>query len=525
MEIYKITNTVTNKSYVGMSVNAHERFKKHINNAISGINRRLYDSMRHHGFDKFILEIIDNAQSREEASVKEKYWISLLDTMIPNGYNMTQGGDGGYTLENWTEEDRKLLYKKQGESRRGLPTSDQKREKLSKAHSGKIISDKQRKQISETLKRKGCSPPDEYKWKKGQAGTFTGNTHSNEVRFKISSARLGKSYFDLYDEEHALDLIERRRVAFMGKNNPKFVEVSDSKKIEILYYIANNFKFNIKDSRCLLNISEYKVRQFLREVGIDNFQICKKENKIDWKNYIFNIILNNFYDVSEVLGIVKYDPPLPAQLAGQTKGNFPSLVPKTDEERVQNLAKYWNEYSNSKLTWEVTEKLEGSSCTFYLDKEGNFEVCSRNLSLKETEGNSFWKAAIMYNVKQKMLDNNLQGFAIQGELIGEGIQGNIYNLKGIDFYAYTVWDTVKSRYLVPEEREGLCQMLGLKHVPVVYSYDSVCNQSIQDVLQQAEGKSVLNHKQEREGIVFKCNEKPELHFKAISNKYLLKAKD
>lgn len=230
-------------------------------------------------------------------------------------------------------------------------------------------------------------------------------------------------------------------------------------------------------------------------------------------------------DVSEQLGIVKYDPPLPAQLAGQAKGNFPSLVPKTDEERVQNLHKQWSKYQDSSLTWEVTEKLEGSSCTFYLDRDGNFEVCSRNLSLKEDDNNSFWKAAKMYNVKQKMLDNNLQGFAIQGELVGEGIQGNIYNIKGIDFYAYKVWDTVNSKYLKPEEQRQMCKVLELKYVPVIYEYDSICNQNIQDVLQQAEDKSKLNSKQEREGIVFKCNENPDLHFKVISNKYLCKQKD
>lgn len=230
-------------------------------------------------------------------------------------------------------------------------------------------------------------------------------------------------------------------------------------------------------------------------------------------------------DVSDFLGIVKYDPPLPAQLAGQAKGNFPSLVPKTDEERVQNLAKYWKEYTNPELTWEVTEKLEGSSCTFYLDREGNFEVCSRNLSLKEDDNNSFWKAAKMYNVKQKMLDNNLQGFAIQGELIGEDIQGNIYNIKCVDFYVYKVWDTVNSKYLTPEKQRQMCKILDLKYVPVKFKQNTLEDLRIEDVLFLAEGKSALNPKQEQEGMVWKCNEKPEMHFKAISNKYLLKQKD
>lgn len=227
-------------------------------------------------------------------------------------------------------------------------------------------------------------------------------------------------------------------------------------------------------------------------------------------------------DVSEALGIVKYDPPLPAQLAGQAKGNFPSLVPKTDEERVQNLTKQWSKMQAQGDVFEVTEKLEGSSCTFYLDAEGNFEVCSRNLSLKEDENNSFWKAALMYNIKEKMLEQGLHGMAIQGELIGEGIQGNIYNLKGIDFYCYTIWNTATGAYLSAVDRTKIANALGLKQVPYI---EMLTLRSIEEVLQGAEGKSALNPKQEREGVVYKSMNNPEVHFKAISNKYLLKQKE
>ena len=229
----------------------------------------------------------------------------------------------------------------------------------------------------------------------------------------------------------------------------------------------------------------------------------------------------NGCDVSEILGIVKYDPPLPAQLAGQAKGNFPSLVPKTDQERIQNinLEKYYGEY-------EVTEKLEGSSCTFYLDIEGNFEVCSRNLSLKEDSNNSFWKASNMYNVKEKMLEAKLFGYAIQGELVGEGIQGNIYNLKGVDFYVYDVYDTKRSEYLSSKERIAICADIDLKHVPIIEEHFSITDANTKDqLLESAESKSILNQKQEREGIVFKNIKDTSKSFKCISNKYLLKQKD
>lgn len=241
---------------------------------------------------------------------------------------------------------------------------------------------------------------------------------------------------------------------------------------------------------------------------------------LNWQEESFDID-DIGLDVSERLGIVKYDPPLTAQLAGQIKGNFPSLVPKTDQERIQNikLENYYGEY-------EVTEKLEGSSCTFYLDQDGNFEVCSRNLSLKETEDNAFWKAARMYNVEQKMKESGMQGFAIQGELVGEGIQGNIYNIKGVDFYVYDVYDVKKAKYLPSKERITICTMLGLKHVPIVdmdFVIDSTTTKD--QLLIASEDFSKLNHKQQREGCVYKNINEPNKSMKTISNRYLLKAKD
>jgi len=224
-------------------------------------------------------------------------------------------------------------------------------------------------------------------------------------------------------------------------------------------------------------------------------------------------------DVSELLGIVKYDPPLPAPLAGQAKGNFPSLIPKTQQERIQNikLENYYGEY-------EVTEKLEGSSCTFYLDQDGNFEACSRNLSLKEDPNNSFWKAALAYSIREKMQENNLHGYAIQGELVGEGIQGNIYNIKGVDFYVYDVYDVKRSMYVRAEDRQWFTDVLKVKHVPVLGNYRITCESTKDRLLSYAEGKSVLNPKQEREGVVLKNLNDTSKTFKIVSNRYLTGSK-
>lgn len=222
-------------------------------------------------------------------------------------------------------------------------------------------------------------------------------------------------------------------------------------------------------------------------------------------------------DVSAPLNIQKWEPVIPAQLAGQMKGNFPAVIPKTDQERVQNLTK--EIMSVTGRDFEVTEKLEGSSMTCY-QNQGEFGVCSRNMDLKRDEGNTFWRVAIEQNIEAKMRAvDEFWSFAIQGELIGPGIQGNIYKLSSADFYVFDVYDIQSGKYLSPFARRALVAKMGLKHVPVLDEAFTL-GPSVDDILDKALGKSQLNHEQEREGIVFKEN-LGGLTFKAISNNYLL----
>jgi RNA ligase (TIGR02306 family) len=237
-------------------------------------------------------------------------------------------------------------------------------------------------------------------------------------------------------------------------------------------------------------------------------------------------------DVTELLGILKYERPLPAQLAGQAKGNFPSFIPKTDETRIQSLSKDLKRWSDQNLQVEISEKLDGSSMTVFFRNNAmndadnfiaEFGVCSRNLQLKETEGNSFWGAARKYNLEEKLtaLDRNI---AIQGELCGVGIQSNKYKLNNIDFYVFTIYDIDKGEYLTSTQRLELCEKLGLKHVPVLGTM-TLENQTVDSLLQLAENKSQLNVKTEREGLVFKGVTDTRVHFKSISNRFLMQFED
>ena len=225
------------------------------------------------------------------------------------------------------------------------------------------------------------------------------------------------------------------------------------------------------------------------------------------------------FDVTEILGIKKWEKPMIAQLAGVCRGNFPTLIPKTDQERVQNLRKeIWAAFEADQK-FEVTEKLEGSSMTVYQMK-GEFGVCSRNMDLKETEGNSFWSTARKDKIQEKMMEvDPYWDFAIQGELIGPGIQGNIYKLTQPEFRVFDVYNIQAGEYLKPDARRALIERMGLKHVPVLKVDRELVEGSIPEILQWAEYKSVLGDT-EREGIVFK-EVNGGLTFKAISNKYLL----
>lgn len=228
------------------------------------------------------------------------------------------------------------------------------------------------------------------------------------------------------------------------------------------------------------------------------------------------------FDVSELLNIRKWERPMNAQLAGMAKGNFPSLIPKTDQERVQNLKKEISAVAATNAHFEVTEKLEGSSMTCYLI-DGVFGVCSRNLDLKEEGGTTFWEVARRDGIEEKMRDTGPDAqFAIQGELIGPGIQGNIYKLSKPEFYVFDVYNVAAGTYLKPAERVALIQRMKLKHVPVIWNTWGLSE--VDAILAQAEGRAWLNGNQEREGIVFK-EVNGGMTFKAISNSYLCKQKD
>lgn len=225
-------------------------------------------------------------------------------------------------------------------------------------------------------------------------------------------------------------------------------------------------------------------------------------------------------DVTSVLGIIKYEPPMPASLAGKAKGFFPSFIPKTDEERIQNLSEI---IENEKETlFDATEKLDGSSSTFFINN-GEFGVCSRNLELLEDEDNSMWKFARQTDLESKLRSLEIN-IALQGEIIGEGIQGNPYKMKGQTVRFYNAFDIDKYEYFGYDEFHRLIGFLNFETVPVIQEGIRLPG-TIDEILKMADGKSALNPDFNREGLVFRTRGGKRLSFKAISNLFLLGEKD
>lgn len=238
-------------------------------------------------------------------------------------------------------------------------------------------------------------------------------------------------------------------------------------------------------------------------------------------------------DVSKDLKITKYEGTEPVELSGDQKGNFPSFIPKTDATRLQTHKKLVEEIRQ--YPYVVTEKIDGTSATYFI-KNGEFGVCSRNVELKESESNLYWKIAEKYKIKETLKNLNQDkntDFAIQGEIAGTGIQQNRLDLPDKQFFVFDIYQIQGGGYLPYPELLQICNQYGLKTVPHILTVAE--NQTWTDYyffLNLSKGNSLLNPNKNKEGIVVRTLKqqyslilKGRLGFKVISEDYLLQEKD
>ena len=208
---------------------------------------------------------------------------------------------------------------------------------------------------------------------------------------------------------------------------------------------------------------------------------------------------------------------------------FPTFVSKTDEERVENQP--WRLKADDK-TYIATEKLDGTSCTYALERKGKnkfeFYVCSRNIRQEDVDQktyhdhNIYWDLALKYDIRGRLIDYldahpGCKWVCIQGEGVGS-VQGNPLKLKEDDLYVFNIIDSEFGRW---NSYDGQVKInsWGMKWVPILGMV--TLPDTMEELKEQATGKSLVNPDVLREGIVYRSPDGKD-SFKNVSREYLLK---
>ena len=276
--VYKITNTVNNKAYIGISV--HEPTKGRIKNHLSGRgNRIIANAVKKYGKDAFTYEVLEENVFDEFLPDLEVAYIANFNTVAPNGYNLTSGGDKHKKLS--AETRRKLSEAKRGENNHyfGKVLSAEHRRKLSEAQKGKkhynfgkTRSTETRRKLSEANKGKKHSA--ETRRKMSEAAK--GKTFSEETRRKLSEANKGK--------KHSAETRRKMSEAAKGRTSPnlgKSMSMEQRRKLSEArmhpdqlpardFFLSLPSDMSLKKKRWLLynrfpNVTERTIRKWVRK--------------------------------------------------------------------------------------------------------------------------------------------------------------------------------------------------------------------------------------------------------------------
>ena len=275
MYIYKITNKINGKVYIGKTEKSiRVRFSVHKNNAHKKINRYLYDAMNHYGIKNFEISIIEKCFDIDSLNKREIYWIEYFNSTNRNfGYNMQCGGTGGRQ----PPEVLKVIGQKVSIANKGRIVSKDTRLKISKKHMGKTIPVNVREKIRDTLKLKfkngeiACTLP----YRCGKEHPMWGKKHSLKARKKISKARMGKTYEELFGVENAIRLKNKLRKRWEGSSNINYVHIDEKK---LLIKVHENLR--IKDIASFFNTSEQTIISKFFRYFEETISSYRKRNKI-----------------------------------------------------------------------------------------------------------------------------------------------------------------------------------------------------------------------------------------------------
>jgi RNA ligase (TIGR02306 family) len=174
------------------------------------------------------------------------------------------------------------------------------------------------------------------------------------------------------------------------------------------------------------------------------------------------IILQEGDDVTEVLGVTKYEKPLDVSVMGDAVGGFPTnLVPITDEDNLLNYSATLNEFMGKECY--VSIKADGSSMTV-IHQNGQVRICSRRLEQKE--GTGFWRIAEVYDLPNKLRKLG-KDLAIQAEACGGKIQGNPMGLAKPSMFVFNIRDLTTGKWYDWNQTKELCASLDIPTVKLL----------------------------------------------------------
>lgn len=229
-------------------------------------------------------------------------------------------------------------------------------------------------------------------------------------------------------------------------------------------------------------------------------------------------------DVTEILGVRKWEVSQRASSGGTIIGTLPAWVPKTDETRIQAEPGLINEYEG--LPYYITTKMDGTSVTMYR-VDGRFGVCGHNYELADDGKCSFWMWAHEHEVEGRLVDAGLNDIVLQGEFCAAGIQGNPLALRRPEWYVFTVRDASRGERLGLDKTIEVCKRAGLAMVPVEESGEDLPYHTVEELLERARG--FYENGRTKEGIVIRPQVPvysptvgASLSMKVINNDYLIK---
>lgn len=208
---------------------------------------------------------------------------------------------------------------------------------------------------------------------------------------------------------------------------------------------------------------------------------------------------------------------------------FPKWIVKTDETRIENAPFYLQ----NKNPWIKTEKLDGTSCTFAINRQKKgkdkfeFIVCSRNVRQADKnqecyhDSNIYWELADKYGIESVLtklaIENNYDRVVLQGEGVGN-VQGNPYKFKENRLYVFNL--IIEGNRVGTKEMADFCDGNNLLHVPII-STEYYLPKTMEEMKLEADGYSEINPKVRREGYVYRSQDGQQ-SFKNVSREYLLK---